>query len=214
MFKQKLVIGSILSTLFLTACTTGTGTTQTFDNNSSSTSFFKEDIDNFISSSYSLLDVVSGENNPSMTEYIYLATNATIEEVSSELQAHERPYEVSEIKNDKQILVYDNHFVTLTKYAEDDSSVQIQLATKEFVRRNYAPGFFEGYLLASLLDDVFDSRWRKNRSNECRKNPEGCYTGYSGTTGAGGSFRSANPSTQPPSIRGNQNRGGGPGAGK
>ncbi|KIL44328.1 DUF4247 domain-containing protein [Jeotgalibacillus soli] len=196
--KKALVSVMITGVLFfLSACGSGSG------------SLFRDDISDFISGSYQLYDTVSSAENSDDFARIYLAEDQDISSVASELQKHEEPTEMSEPRNGKQILVYDNQFVTLTESEDDSSDTIIELAGEEFVRNNYSPSFFEGYLLATFLNNIFGNSWSNDRSQACRSNPDRCYGGY----GSAGTFVGKNAV---PSLRGGSSsvRGGGIGEGK
>ena len=182
--------------LFVAACGNGSG------------SLFKDGIEDYIGNQYQLHDTVTSAENSDQFARIYLAQNQDIASVASDLQSHEEPTEMSEQNNGKQIFIYDNQFVTLTESEDDPSNTMIEIAEEEFVKNNYSPGFFEGYLLASLLGNMFGNNWSRNRNQLCQVNPSRCYGGYN----AGGTFIGKN---SVPTIRGASSvRGGGTGAGK
>jgi hypothetical protein len=188
-------------TLLLTAC----------GSNAGSGSLFQEGIAEFIHDEYVIYDTVSSATNGDNFSEIYIAENQSIEEVASNISDHSKPVEKSEMKDDKQVLVYDNLFVILTKDEEDSANTYIEVANDEFVRNNYSPSFFNGLLLLWVLDDLLDvDDWGKKQRLKCQRNPNSCYGGYGVS---GGSFKGLNKT---PTIRGGTSsvRGGGPGSGK
>ncbi|KIL50724.1 hypothetical protein KP77_13440 [Jeotgalibacillus alimentarius] len=170
-------------------------------------SIFKDGIEDYISTTYTLYDTVESAENSDRYARIYQAENTGLSAVSDSLQSHETPDEMSEINNGKQIFIYDNVFVTLTESEEDADNIMIEVAEQEFARNNYGPSFFEGYLLASLISNIFGNNWYDSRSRQCSINPERCYGGYN----SAGSYVGKNST---PTIRGSSNRGGGVGFGK
>lgn len=160
------------------------------------------EIDDIISANFPLMDVVSGEGNYSAE--IYATKRFELPALATVLTEAIEPDKISEVKDNQQILIYPNHFVTL-KISEDDPEVLlIEVAADEFVRRNYSPNFLSTYFAFRLLDDVLDADdWAKRRARECRSG--NCYGGYTGH----GYYPNGTPK------RGNTSfRGGGPGAGK
>ncbi|QBP43091.1 DUF4247 domain-containing protein [Paenisporosarcina antarctica] len=183
--------------LFVSACGNGSG----------SGSLFKDGIEDYIGSTYQLFDTVTSTANSDDYAQVYIAENQDISTVASDIQNHEKPSEMSEERDGKQIFIYDNQFVTLTESQDNSSDTMIEVAGEEFVQKNYRPSFFEGYLLASLLGNMFGNNWGSNRSQACKVNPSSCYGGYN----AAGTFAGKN---SVPSIRGSSVRGGGTGSGK
>jgi Domain of unknown function (DUF4247) len=200
LMKKPLLPLLLSVVLLLAACGSNTG----------GGSLFKEGIAEFINNEYVIHDTVSSVSNSSNFSEIYIAENQSIEEVSSTISGHIEPVEKSEIKDDKQVLVYDQLFVILTKDEENTANTYIEVANDEFVKNNYSPSFFNGLLLFWVLDDLLDvDDWGKKQNLKCRKNPNYCYGGYGAS---GGSFKGLN---QTPTIRkGSSVRGGGPGSGK
>lgn len=191
----SVIIAGVL--VFLAACGNGSGST------------FSEDIEDFISDNYQLYDTVSSTENSGNFSTIYLADNQDISAVAKKLQNHSKPTEMSELKDDKQILVYDDQFVTLTKSKENSADTLVEVADEDFVRHNYRPSFFQGYLLASFINNLFGNNWSRDRNQACRVNPDHCYGGYNSSGGFAGKKGT-------PSVRGGSSsvRGGGPGTGK
>ncbi|WP_240733130.1 DUF4247 domain-containing protein [Jeotgalibacillus sp. S-D1] len=192
-FLSLLIVGVML---FVAACGNGGG------------SLFNDSIDDYISNNYSLYDTISSTENSDEYARVYLAEDRDISAVSSELQDHEEPTEMSELREGKQVFIYDNQFVTLTESEDNSSDTMIEVAEEEFVRNNYSPGFFQGYLLASVLGNMFGNNWGSQRNQACAANPERCYGGYN----SAGTYVGKNSI---PTIRGASTvRGGGTGSGK
>lgn len=151
------------------------------------------DIEAIIAKNFYLLDVVQGDNG---NANIYATQRFTISELVTVLSEAIQPDQISEMKNNQQILIYPNHFVTVKTSQEDANTLLIEVASDEFVKNNYSPNFLTTYFAIRLLDDVLDvDDWGKKRINQCSNG--GCYGGYSirGTTQRGMSdFRGGGPS--------------------
>ncbi|WP_223702209.1 DUF4247 domain-containing protein [Sutcliffiella deserti] len=186
-------------TLLLSACSSGNG------------GLFKDDIVDFISNEYRIYDTVSSVRDSANFSEIYIAENRDMDDVTSNITSHEQPEEMSERKDGKQVLVYDNLFVIITEDEENPSNTFIEVANDKFVRNNYSPDFFDGLFLYMVLNNLLRTNdWGDTQKLRCQQNPENCYGGYGKS---GGSFKGSN---QTPTIRSGSSpvRGGGPGAGK
>jgi len=189
----------LIFSLILSACSSTSG------------GLFKDGVAAFINNEYIIYDTVSSVENSDNFSEIYLAENQTIDDVTLNISSYEQPIEMSEKKDGKQVLVYDNLFVIITEDEDNQANTFIEVANNEFVRNNYSPDFFDGLFILWVLDDLLDvDDWGKKRKSQCNNNPEYCYDGYGGS---GGSFKGINKT---PTIRGGSSsvRGGGPGAGK
>ncbi len=162
---------------------------------------------------YPLIDVVKSSSDQHDTSMVFKAEGESIDTVAQFIQGHVaiEPVEVSETKDKKKIIIYEDHFVTMTEDPEDPASTLVEVATYGFVRDNYQPNFFSGFFLWYLLDDVLDvDDWNKKQKKRCDSSTGGCYGSYGGS---GGGYKG--PIGQP-SLRGGSSsvRGGGPGTGK
>jgi hypothetical protein len=197
---KKSIVIVLISMLLLAACGTSSG----------GGSIFKEGVVEFINNNYTFSDTVASATENSNYSEIYIAENQSIDDVAQAIQNHQEPARISEKKDNKQVLVYDQLFVILTEDEQNASNTMIEVANDQFVRNNYSPDFFDGLLLLWVLDEVLDvDDWGKNQRLKCRNNPDLCYRGYSSS---GGTFKGYNKSP----VRGGSSsvRGGGPGAGK
>ncbi|WP_407269019.1 DUF4247 domain-containing protein [Radiobacillus sp. PE A8.2] len=161
------------------------------------------DIEAVIANNFELLDVVQGED---AIANVYATRQFSVSEIVSVISEAIEPDEISDLKNNQQILIYPNHFVTFKVSEEDADVVLMEVATEQFVRDNYSPSFLQTYFAFRLLDSVLGvPNWGSSRSNKCANG--GCYGGYS---------------TSKPYNQGSLNtnrgmsdyRGGGPSAGK
>lgn len=100
------------------------------------------------------LESVNGSG--ASTSYVYRAAGTTVQEVAQELAAQQTPQQQSPAASDRMFLVYADRIVHIQQDAAQPSDVLIEVSTKEYVRNNYSMSFLQGYLLASLLDDLFD----------------------------------------------------------
>ncbi|TLS39120.1 DUF4247 domain-containing protein [Pseudalkalibacillus caeni] len=168
-----------------------------------------QDIREIIADRYTLEDTVKSSVDSNDAARIYAAEGKTIDDVSTYLQEQIKPNNASEKKDGKQILVYDETFVTLTEDEENPDDTLIEVASTGFVRDNYQPGFFNGFIAYYILDEILDvDDWGKRQKQRCLQSGGNCYKGYNSSRGA-----YKGPSV-PPSFRGSGSRGGGPGTGK
>ena len=165
-----------------------------------------KDIQEIVEDRYQLEDVIESSVDSGDVSKVYTADKDLVS-VASYLQDQIKPNEVSEVKEGKQILVYDDYIVTLSE--GEDSNTLVEVATVGFVRDNYQPSFFDGLLAYYILDEILDvDDWGKKQKNRCKSSSGNCYGGYSAT---GGAYKGP---TNTPSFRGSSSRGGGPGTGK
>ncbi|WP_456278009.1 DUF4247 domain-containing protein [Bacillus sp. AK128] len=162
---------------------------------------------------YPFVDMVKSGSNQQDVSRVYAVEGESIDEVASYIEGHvvSQPIEVSETKDQKKVIVYEQHFVTLTADPENATTTLIEIADYGFVRDNYQPDFFDGLLVLWLLDEVLDvDDWKKKQKQRCDQSTGGCYGSYGGS---GGGYKG--PIGQP-SLRGGSSsvRGGGPGTGK
>lgn len=153
------------------------------------------DIDDIIEANFSLMDVVSVDSDKAE---IYATKRFELNELADVLTATIEPDKESEVKDNQQILIYPNYFVTLKVSPDDKNALIIELAGDEFVKQNYSPSFLQTYFAFSLLNSVIGgNNWGCRSGN--------CYGGYTGR----GYYPNGTPNRGSSSYRG-----GGPGAGK
>lgn len=153
------------------------------------------DIDDIIEANFSLMDVVSADNNKSE---IFATQRFELSELADVLTAAIDPDEISEVKDNQQIFIYPDNFVTLKVSPDDNDALIIEVASEEFVKQNYSPSFLQTYFAFRLLDGIFGgNNWGCRSGN--------CYGGYTGK----GYYPNGTPDRGRTSFRG-----GGPGAGK
>lgn len=122
---------------------------------------------NSVSSAYPLESVTQDGNQLSK---IYRAANKTVPEVAKELADERTPKEISKEDTDRMFLVYPDELYHLQKDPNKPEDTLIEIDNKEFVQQNYDSSFLQGFLVASILDDLFDAF--KHRGS-------GSYRGYS-----------------------------------
>ncbi|WP_338752837.1 DUF4247 domain-containing protein [Bacillus sp. FJAT-52991] len=167
-------------------------------------------VEEYISEQYMLIDVVQSPSAEQDNSYIYKAENQSVPDLAEELTGVEQPDETGKYVNDKQVLIYDNYLIILTKDPDNGADSLIEVATEGFVRDYYSPSFFQGMLIGHVLTDMFGKNWDNKQRNHCGPNHnEDCYDGYSSS--GGGYYGSWGTGS---SGRGATFRGGGPGEGK
>ncbi|MFD3216015.1 DUF4247 domain-containing protein [Bacillus cereus] len=100
--------------------------------------------------------------------YVYRAANRSVPEVAKELINEREPQQASKEDENQMFLVYSDKIYNLQKDKEKPSDTLIEISNKEFVRQNYQPSFLQGYIMGSILNDIFGSR----------KSSYGDYRGY------------------------------------
>lgn len=101
------------------------------------------------------LESVSGSG--SQTSYVYRAAGETVQEVAAALEAKKKPEQVSKDDPEHMFLVYSDQIIHVQKDPNKPEDSLVEVDSKEYVRQNYSPSFLEGYLLASLIGNLFDS---------------------------------------------------------
>lgn len=104
----------------------------------------------------------------SQTSYIYRAANKTVPEVARELAEQKKPRQISKEDAEHMFLVYSKEWIHVQRDEQNPDDTLIEVDSEEYVRQNYSPSFLEGYLVASLIGNMFDSLGR-----------HGDYRGYS-----------------------------------
>ncbi|MEX0414934.1 DUF4247 domain-containing protein [Bacillus sp. C30] len=100
--------------------------------------------------------------------YVYRAANRSVPEVAKELISERKPKQASKEDENQMFLVYSDKMYNLQKDKEKPSDTLIEISNEEFVRQNYQPSFLQGYIMGSILNDIFGSR----------KSSYGDYRGY------------------------------------
>lgn len=103
------------------------------------------------------------------TSRVYRAENKTVPEVARELADQNKPEEISKEDPQHMFLIYPNEWYHIQQDSAKPTDTLIEVDSKEFVRRNYDSSFLQGYIVANLLDDLFDGL----------KGHKGGYRGYS-----------------------------------
>ena len=164
------------------------------------------DVETLMSDNFYLLDTVVSDREEAN---IYATKQFTVEEIVDVVSETIPPDETSEKKDNQQILIYPNHFVTFKQSEEDAQVTLIEVATDTFVRNNYSPNYLNGFFTYLMLDRMLSTNnWGQNRQNQCTGGS--CYGGYrTGTKTFGGGVTTNRTNRGLSSIRG-----GGPSAGK
>ncbi len=90
--------------------------------------------------------------------YVYRAANRSVPEVAKELINEREPKQASKEDENQMFLVYSDKIYNLQKDKEQPSDTLIEISNKEFVRQNYQPSFLQGYIMGSILNDIFGSK--------------------------------------------------------
>lgn len=127
------------------------------------------------------------------TAKVYATQHFQLTELSSLLAETIEPMEISDVKDNQQILIYSDEFITLRESESDQDVLLIEVASDEFVKQNYSPNFLSTYFAIRILDDVLDV-------DDWGRRSRGTYSGMG--------------SLDTPSRGNTSFRGGGPGSGK
>lgn len=100
------------------------------------------------------LQSVNGSGNE--TSYVYRADNISVPDVAANLADQRKPEQQSEVSTERMFLVYSDEVIQLDQAPDDPSDTLIEINSTEYVRQNYSSSFLQGYLIASVLDDLFD----------------------------------------------------------
>lgn len=166
-------------------------------------------VQNIVADKYPVKDTVKSSTNADDAAKIYIAEGQSINDVSNYLKKQKEPKRASQKKDNKEVLVYDDYFVTMTESSQNPDNTEIEVADYAFVRDNYRPSFFEGLFAGYVLSNLFGvNNWAGRQSSRCASSINGCYGGYGQSGG-----RYKGPS-RAPSFRGSMNRGGGIFSGK
>lgn len=101
------------------------------------------------------LESVNGSGN--QTSYVYRAADQTVPEVAKQLIDKKKPEQQSAESTERMFLVYNDEVIQIQQAPDDPADTLIEIDSKEYVRNNYSSSFLEGYLLASVLSDLFDN---------------------------------------------------------
>lgn len=119
-----------------------------------------------LSKSYPLESVTQ---NGAESSRVYRAENKTVPQVAQKISAQRKPQEISKEDSERMFLIYSDEWYHLQRDPQKPSDTLIEVDSKEFVRQNYNSSFLQGYILANIIDDLFDTS----------KRYPGNYRGYS-----------------------------------
>ncbi len=111
--------------------------------------------DQSVSDTYPLESIVNKDGG--QVSRIYRAEKQSVPEVAHQLADQNTPDEISKDDQQHMFLVYSDEWYHIQQDPNKPEDTLIEVDSKEFVRQNYDRSFLEGYILASLLDNVFDS---------------------------------------------------------
>lgn len=195
MFKKwSLLIGLLFLILLLTACSQEEVSIMAEDipeepQKGEVTDAIKgstnNEIDDIIEANFPLMDTVTDESN---NAEIYATQQFELTELASIISAVIDPEKISEVKDKQQILIYPDSFITLRESDNNQDVLLIEVASDEFVRRNYSPNFLSTYFSIRLLEGMLGA------NNWGSRNNQGGYTGMGRTHNRGNTtFRGGGP---------------------
>lgn len=100
------------------------------------------------------LESVNGSGN--QTSYVYRAAGKTVPVVTEELSQERPPEQKSKASDERMFLVYPEEIIHIQKDTKNPKDTLIEIDSKEYVKKNYSPGFLEGFLLSTLVNKLFD----------------------------------------------------------
>ncbi|GIO23373.1 DUF4247 domain-containing protein [Oceanobacillus sp. J11TS1] len=176
MFKKRsLLIGLFSLTMLLTACSEREGpiTAEDIPDEPSKDDIASAilwdsngDIADIIDDNFPLMNTIK-EN--SQTAEIYATKEFDLTGLSSVLSTAIKPEEISEVKDNQQILIYPDDFVTLRESDEDQDVLLIEVASDEFVRKNYSSNFLSTYFTIRVLENMLGAdNWGSQSRGEYR----------------------------------------------
>lgn len=131
------------------------------------------------------LESVSREGDS--TSYVYRAAGQTVPVVAEQLSDQRTPQNMSVEDPKRMFLVYENELIQVQQDPNKPEDTIIEVDSHEYVRRNYDSSFLQGYLTATLINQLFGAL--------------GGFGGYGGYYG-GGHYRGyASQKTYPPQTQ-------------
>ncbi|WP_411342520.1 DUF4247 domain-containing protein [Paenibacillus sp. WLX1005] len=127
----------------------------------------------------------SVSRNGNSTSYVYRAANQTVPVVAEQLSDQRTPENMSVQDPERMFLVYNDELIQVQRDPAKTEDTLIEVDSTEYVRQNYNSSFLQGYLTASLLQQLFGG------------SSYGGYGGYGGGTYRG--YTSQN--TYPPKTQ-------------
>jgi len=132
------------------------------------------------------LESVSREGDS--TSYVYRAAGQTVPVVAEQLSDQRTPQNMSVEDPKRMFLVYENELIQVQQDPNKPEDTIIEVDSHEYVRRNYDSSFLQGYLTATLINQLFGAL-------------SGFGGGYGGYYG-GGHYRGyASQKTYPPQTQ-------------
>lgn len=113
------------------------------------------------------LESVNGSGN--QTSYVYRADNRSVPDMAADFVEQRKPKQQSEASTERMFLVYSDEVIDLQQAPDASEDTLIEINSTEYVRQNYSSTFLQAFLIASVLDDLFDKG----------KYGKGKYRGYS-----------------------------------
>jgi hypothetical protein len=108
-----------------------------------------------VAESYPLESVV--RDGPQVS-YVYRAANEPVPAVAEKLAEERKPEQMSNQNPEHMFLVYSDEWYHVQQDPKKPTDTLIEVDSKEFVQRNYNPSFLEGYIFASIVNNLFGQR--------------------------------------------------------
>lgn len=173
--KRSLLIGLLFLIILLTACSGQDGSIRAEDIPDEPSKdeiaaaigqASNYEIDDVIEANFPLMDTVSEDSEAAE---IYATKQFEITDLAAVLTEAIKPEEISEVKDNQQILIYPDDFVTLRESDEDQDVLLIEVASDGFVRRNYSSSFLSTYFTIRLLENMLGAdNWGSRSRGEYR----------------------------------------------
>jgi hypothetical protein len=114
------------------------------------------DASSYVKDNYSLVDVQGQGKN---TAKIYSVEGKDVPTVANELALEETPKEKSKESKDQMFLAYTSKIINLQKDPNNGSNTLVEINSIENAKKNYDSSFLEGYIAASVLQQLLGSSW-------------------------------------------------------
>ncbi|NHN31257.1 DUF4247 domain-containing protein [Paenibacillus agricola] len=114
------------------------------------------DAGNYVKDNYSLVDV---QGNGKNTAKVYSVEGKDVPTVANELADQEEPTEKSKESTEQMFLFYSNKIINIQKDPANASNSLVEVDSIEYAKKNYDSSFLEGYIAASVLQQLLGNSW-------------------------------------------------------
>lgn len=130
------------------------------------------DASNYVKDNYSLVDVQGQGKN---TAKVYSVEGKDVPTVAGELSVQETPKEKSKESKEQMFLVYTSKIINIQKDPSKENNTLVEVDSIEYAKKNYDSSFLQGYIAASILQQLLGSSWLNGNRNGSE------YKGYTTT---------------------------------